>query len=81
MSILVVIAAVVGVPALACVGLAGMCSVCRVVDEGDDMFAPLDNPTENIYAMRKNERIQKEFWKRDYDLCRVSTAKKEVARA
>lgn len=53
MSILVVIATIVGVPALACVGLAGMCSVCQVVDEGDDMFAPLDNPTETIFTMRK----------------------------
>lgn len=81
MSILVVIAAVVGVPALACVGLAGMCSVCRVVDEGDDMFAPLDNPTETIFTMRKNEQIQEKSMKRNYALCRASTAKKEVARA
>lgn len=78
MSILVIaIATVVGVPALACVGLAGMCSVCLMVDEGDDMFAPFNNPTEDVGAMRKKERIQEEFWKRDHSLCRVS--KKEVA--
>lgn len=72
MSILVIaIATVVGVSFLACVGLAGMCSVCLVVDEGDDMFCPTNNPTENICVMQK-KRIQEKFWKRDYDLCRVS---------
>lgn len=73
MSILVIaIATVIGVSLLACVGLAGMCSVCLVVDEGDDMFCPSNNPTENIYVMQKKKRIQEVFWKRDYDLCRVS---------
>ena len=41
MSILVItIAVVVGVPVLACVGLAGMCSTCLLVDEDDDMLYP-----------------------------------------
>lgn len=83
MSILVVvIATVVGILTLAYVGLAiRVSSADMIVDYGDDMFTLLDNPTETIFTMRKNEQIQEKSMKRNYTLCRASTAKKEVARA
>lgn len=83
MSILVVvIATVVGILILAYVGLAiPVSSADMIVDYGDDMFTLLDNPTETIFTMRKNEQIQEKSMKRNYALCGASTAKKEVARA
>lgn len=82
MSILVVIATIVGILTLAYAGLAiRVSSADMIVDYGDDMFTLLDNPTETIFTMRKNEQIQEKSMKRKYTLCRASTAKKEVARA
>lgn len=82
MSILVVvIATVVGILTLAYVGLAiPVSSADMIVDYGDDMFTLLDNPTETIFTMRKNEQIQEKSMKRNYALCGASTAKKEVVR-
>lgn len=82
MSILVVvIATVVGILTLAYVGLAiPVSSADMIVDYGDDMFTLLDNPTETIFSMRRNEQIQEKPMKRNYALCRASTEKKEVVR-
>lgn len=79
MNILViVIATVVGVFILACVGLAiPVSSADMIVDYGDDMFTLLDNPTETIFSMRRNEQIQEKPMKRNYALCK---AKKEAVR-
>lgn len=79
MSILViVIATVIGVFILACVGLAiPVSSADMIVDYGDDMFTLLDNPTETIFSMRRNEQIQEKPMKRNYALCK---AKKEAVR-
>ena len=82
MSILVVvIATVVGILTLAYVGLAiPVSSADMIVDYGDDMFTLLDNPTETIFSVRRNEQIQEKPMKRNYARCRASTAKKEVVR-
>ena len=78
----VVIATVVGILTLAYVGLAiSVSSADMIVDYGDDMFTLLDNPTETIFSMRRNEQIQEKSMKKNYVLCRASTAKKEVVRA
>ena len=84
MSILVVvIATIVGILTLAYAGLAiRVSSADMIVDYGDDMFTLLDNPTETIFSMRRNEQIQEKSMKKNYVLCsRASTAKKEVVRA
>lgn len=82
MSILVVvIATVVGILTLAYVGLAiPVSSADMIVDYGDDMFTLLDNPTETIFSMRRNEQIQEKPMKRNYAIRRASTAKKAVVR-